>query len=274
MGALFGTLSAMCIGLSDLFLRRVAVKSSVSAVATALQFFAAIAAAGSMLFIESELLWRDLALGCMAGVGMAVGLASYYGGVTRSSATIVSPIVGTLAAVIPFLYTVATGARPSPIGWGGAVVALVGLVLITMSDGRATNVRAGVLWGTLSGCGYGFSLSSVIGATTESGSWPAIGQRSMAFLITIAVARSRNMQVVPGRGVRRFAVLGGIASGTASVLFLLGAAVEATTTVITASMFPAFTVLIGWLYYNDTVSTRQVAGLLAALLGVAGVVIS
>ncbi|MFT7476641.1 MAG: drug/metabolite transporter (DMT)-like permease [Verrucomicrobiales bacterium] len=274
MGALFGTLSAMSIGLSDLFLRRVALKSSISAVVAALQLFAAVAAAGSLLFVESDLLWRDVALGGIAGIGMAVGLASYYSGVTRSSATIVSPIVGTLAAVIPFLYTVATGSRPSPIGWVGAVVALVGLILITMSDGKSTNVRAGVLWGTLAGCGYGFALSSVIGATTESGSWPAIGQRSMAFLLTIAVARSRNMQIVPARGVRRFAILGGIASGTASVFFLLGVAVEATTTVVTASMFPAFTVLIGWSYYNDAVSTRQVAGLMAALLGVAGVVIS
>jgi drug/metabolite transporter (DMT)-like permease len=274
MGALFGTLSAMSIGLSDLFLRRVATKSSVSAVATALQLFAALAAAGSLLFVDSDLLWRDLGRGCIAGAGMAVGLASYYSGVTRSSATIVSPIVGTLAAVIPFLYTVATGSRPSTIGWIGAAVALVGLALITMSDGRATNVRAGVLWGTLSGCGYGFALSSMIGATTASGSWPAVGLRSTAFLLTVVAARSLKMELLPGRGVRRFAVVGGAASGCASVLFLLGAAAEATTAVVTASMFPAFTVLIGWLYYNDAVSTRQVAGLIAALFGVAGVVIS
>jgi len=271
MGALFGTFSAMSIGTSDLFMRRVATTSSVAAVAVSLQLLAALTAGISLLFVESEFFWRDLGLGCLAGLGMAVGLAGYYGGVTRSSATIVSPIVGTLSAVIPFLYAVATGSRPSAIGWAGAGVALLGLLLITMSSGQTSNVRQGVLWGLVAGCGYGFALSAVIGATSESGSWPAIGQRGVAFLLTLLIARSRAMEVVPRRGVRRSALMGGVMSGFASVFFVLGVAQEATAAVVTTSMFPAFAVLIGWLYYSDVVTRRQIIGLGAALIGVAAV---
>ena len=272
MGALLGSLSALCIGMSDLFNRRVAQVANVASVAVSLQLFAAITSLVAVAVVDSEFLARDVALGCLAGLGMAVGLACYYGGVVRSSATIVAPIVGTLAAVVPFVFTVVTGDRPSVLAWIGALVALLGLLIITVGGGAVTNIGAGVLWGVMSGGGYGFALSAVIGASSESGAWPAVGQRFVAFLLTVALARMRGMAVVPPIGTRGAALLGGIMSGLASVFFLAGAEFDAPATVVTGSMFPAFAVLIGWLYYSDAVSRRQVIGLIASVIGVAGVV--
>ncbi len=271
MGALLGSLSALSIGISDLYNRRVALVANVASVTVSLQLLAAVTSVAAVFVVDSTFLVRDVALGGAAGLGMAAGLAGYYGGIVRSSATIVAPIVGTLAAVIPFLFTVATGARPTGLAWAGAGVALAGLLIITTGGGAMKNVGAGVVWGTMSGCGYGFALSAVVGASSESGAWPAVGQRVVAFVLTVALARLAGMATVPPRGTRLWATLGGVASGLSSVFFLAGAEFDAPATVVTASMFPAFAVLIGWLYYGDAVTRRHVVGLAAAIIGVAGV---
>ena len=271
MGALFGSLSALFIGMSDLFNRRVAGVANVVAIAITVQFVAVFVAFGSTFVVDSTFSTRDFALGALGGLGMAVGLGSYYGGVTRSSATVIAPTVGTLGAIIPFFYTVATGSRPSTLAWAGACIAFGGLLLITVSGGAVRGLRSGLMWGILSGCGYGFALSAIISASSESGSWPAVGQRLTAFTLSVGFAIATKTLVVPPRAVRPAMVAGGTMSGMASVTFLVGATSNATAAVITQSMFPAIAVLIGWLYYSDTVSRRQLVGLTAAIVGVAAV---
>jgi len=189
----------------------------------------------------------------------------------RSTATVVAPTVGTLAAVIPFFYTIATGARPSILGWVGAAVALLGLLLISIGTDRVEHVRSGLAWGILSGCSYGFALSSVIAASSESGPWPAVGQRGVAFILSVIFAIATRAPLLPPSGVRKPAAAGGLLSGVASVTFLAGAQFNATATVVTSSMFPAFAVLIGWWYYRDEVTSRQLLGMTTALIGVAAV---
>jgi len=132
MGILFGVIASITIGLSDLFNRRVAIQASVPTVALSLQVFALVTALTSLLLVDSVFTWRDVAIGGASGVAMATALGAYYVGVTRSTATVVAPIVGVLSSVLPFTYTLATGATAGPLAVAGALVALVGLALISL----------------------------------------------------------------------------------------------------------------------------------------------
>jgi len=55
-------------------------------------------------------------------------------------------------------------------------------------------------------------------------------------------------------------------------MYLLGVQADAATAVITFSMFPAFSVVIGRIFFRDPVSRLQTAGIATVLAGVAGVV--
>jgi drug/metabolite transporter (DMT)-like permease len=274
MGALFGGLSALFIGFSDLFGRRVMGASSATTAAVTMQFVAIFSSFASMLVVASAFGSRDVIIGALSGLGMGAGLAMYYGGIARSSSTVVAPLVGVMSAVIPYGYTLITGARPSAVAIGGATVAFGGLVLITVGKarGRAAFVRTGLLWGFGSGLGYGFGLSVIIEASSDSGAWPAVSQRLIAFLLMVVVAKGISAPVIAPVGVRVSAVTAGVLAGLTTIFYLIGVQADAPPAVVTASMFPAASVAIGRVFYGDSVTRLQAVGIGIVLLGVAGVV--
>ncbi len=271
MGALFGSLGALSIGLSDLFGRRVVLASSALTAAVAMQLVALVTSLAATVLDPGRPSANDLTLGAVSGIGLGVGLSFYYGGLRRSSAAVVAPLVATLAAVIPFALTAVTGSPPSAPAWVGAAVAVAGLGLIT-AGGAASGVRAGLFWGTISGLGYGIGTAVLTEVSAASGQWPAVSQRAAAFVLLTAVASNRGRAIVPPAGYRVAALLAGALAGLTTIFIILGVASDPRATVVTVSMFPAASVAVGWLVFRDAVSRLQVVGLVAVLAGVAAVV--
>jgi len=271
MGALFGALTALSIGLADLFSRQIVIRRGPNVAAMMIQAVATVASLAMVVVIASEFGWRDVAIGAVSGIGLAVGLACYLGGLARSSSAVVAPIVATLSAVIPFGYAVARGASASEWAFAGVAVAVAGLVLVTAGGEPVANVAAGTRWALASGLGYGFGLSIVIDATEAGGAWPAVGQRAAAMLLmSLVVVRSQGR--VPLVGVRMLGIAAGVLAALSTVFYLLGVQADATPAVVTASMFPAVTVAVGRVVFHDSVSRMQVLGLGIVLVGVTAVV--
>lgn len=302
MGALFGLLSAVGIGVSDIFGRRVTATTSAVTAAAMIQLVATITSLVAVVVVPSEFSSRDLALGAVSGIGMGTGLAAYYSGMVRSSATAVTPVVATLAAVIPYVYAVTTGAEVSGLAVVSALIALGGLLVITLAGGgfsvrfprvrrrglTATDARLpspghpvatptsmlpGLAWAVFSGCGYGIGLSVVISAGDDSGSWPSFSQRAVAFFLMLVVAHRIGVPKLPPAGVRFYAAAGGVLAGLTTVSYLIGLTFDATAAVVTSSMFPAFSVLVGKLSFGDTVNRGQILGITVVLLGIIGVAV-
>lgn len=271
MGAFFGALSAVSIGLTDLFGRHVVNRRGPLLAAMIIQAVATVASASSLLVISSRFDRGDVVIGAVSGVGLGIGLACYLGGLVHSSAAVVSPVVATMSAIIPFSYAVARGSSASPWAVIGAGVAIAGLLLITAGGGPVRDVTVGLRWALVSGLGYGFGLSAVIETSSASGAWPAVSQRAVAFtLMAVLVVRSHG--VVPIVGVRAFGIAAGVFAAASTVFYLIGVQADATPAVVTASMFPAATVTIGALVFGDRVGRVQVIGVGVVLVGVAAVV--
>ena len=271
MGALYGILTALSIGVSDLFGRRVVARRGALVASMVIQAVAVVVSAMLLFVVDGDFVGRDVAIGLASGVGMGVGLAGYLGGLARASSAIIAPTVAVLSAVIPFGYAIGRGADASSWAVGGAVVAVGGLLLITAGGGPVRNLSVGLIWGATSGLGYGVGLSIIQEATEESGAWPALAQRVAACaLMVVAVARTQGRP--PLTGVRLVGLAAGAAAALSTVFFLLGVQADPTPAVVTASMFPAVTVAVGRVVFHDDVSRRQVLGIGVVLIGVAGVV--
>jgi drug/metabolite transporter (DMT)-like permease len=271
MGLVFGLLTSLCIGGSDLFGRRVVNARGPVVTGVAIQFVAIFTALAATLIVPSVFSFGDALIGLLSGIGLGLGLLWYFTGLTHSSSAVVAPIVATLSAVIPFVYAVFRGASPTLLAVLGAVVALLGLVLITVGGGLAEHVGAGMRWGLVSGLGYGFGLSVAIEASDASGSWPATTQRVSAFALMAVVAAARKVEPTPPRRLRTTAVAAGIFAGLSTVFFLLGLEVDPTAAVVTGSLFPVVTVVVGRFVYHDDVVARQVGGIGLVVLGVIGI---
>ncbi len=272
MGALLGIIGALGIGLSDLFGRRIMLASSALTAAAVLQVSGGLLAAATMMVLPSEWLVTDAAIGIVSGVGMAVGLGCYYTGLGRSASTIVAPLVATLSAVIPFGYVRATTGEGSAVASAAAAVTVVGLALVSLGADAISNVAAGLRWGLASGLGYGFAIAVLTDVSSDSGAWPAVTQRASAFALLGLVGVLGGRPVVPPVGTRGNAVLAGVFVAVSSIALVIGVQFDAAATVITLSMFPAFSVAIGRLFFDDPIAPRQVVGIVVVLAGIAGVV--
>lgn len=268
MAIVFGLLTSLSIGLADLFGRRVVNARGPIAAGAVIQFVAIFTSLGALLIVDSTFDMGDFGIGLASGLGLGVGLWCYFGGLQRSSSAIVAPLVATMSAVIPFGYAVVRGADPTAIALLGAAIAIGGLALITMGGGRVEHMREGIRWGLMSGCGYGFGLSIVIEASESSGSWPAVAQRVSALALMLVVARSSSLSVVPPMNLRTVAIVSGVFAGGSTIFYLLGVQINATSAVVTASLFPVVSVVVGRFVYHDDVAPRQAAGIGVVLAGV------
>jgi len=272
MGAFWGSLAAIGIGVSELFGRRVVNVAGPLSAALLMQIVAIATSLVSVLFFASELGTVDMAWGALSGLGMASGLGCYFGGLSGSSSTVVSPTTATLSAIIPFIYTIVRGADLTLIAILGAAIAFVGLAIIAAGSGDATGLRHGLIWGTLSGLSYGFGISVLVEVSDDAGVWPAVSQRVVAAIVLGIAAVVLKSNLMPPRGQRVNGLAAGVFGGLSSVFALIGLAIDAPPTVLTTSMFPVVSVIIGFLYFGDSVARRQVIGIALVLGGVAGVV--
>ena len=272
MGSIFGSLTALSIGLSDLFGRRMVVAHSALMAATTIQFVSVVFALIAAVVLKGSPTTLDLAIGGASGVGMGLGLGCYYIGISKSTSTIVSPLVGTLSAVVPFLYVAITRSPPSQIAVVGAVVAFAGLALVSSGSSRFQSPLLGIIWGTISGLGYGFGISILIEVSPSSGSWPVVSQRIVAGLVLVAASAQAKNLAFPRHGVRGAALAAGTFAACSSIFFIIGSQANPGQAVVTASMFPAVSVGVGRALFGDTVSRNQLIGLIISLIGVAGVV--
>lgn len=272
MGALFGLLTSLSIGASDLSGRRVVARCHVLSAMIVFQGAAALVAFAIVFAVPGAFSTADFTRGMVSGFGLGAGLALYYTSLDRAGSAIAAPIVATLSAVIPFAYTVLRGHDPPLIGIIGAAVAFGGLGLVTAGGTRGRHVAAGTVWATLSGLGYGVGLSVLVDLSESSGAWPGFGQRLTAVALMAAVVAVRGLPALPPPEVLGFAVLTGLASAGATIFYIVGVWFDPPATVVGASMFPVISVLVGRVAYQDSLNARQGVGIVAAVAGVTAVV--
>ena len=263
----------MCVGTSEFFGRRSSLVTGVLAVAVVAQGVACLSSLATVLVFPSAFVVDDFLIGAASGIGIGFGMMLYLGGILRSSATIVAPLVAVLTGVIPVGYASVGDRMPAVVVGGGGALAVLGLVLITTGVRAVGGVRSGLMWGTGAGLSYGFGLSVLMETEGASGSWPSTAQRLVACAITVLIALSGRKGLVPQPGTRVWAALSGVAGAAASLTYVLAVQADPLPAAVTGAMFPAVSVALGRLVFGDEVRVSQGFGLALTLVGVGVVVV-
>lgn len=153
-----------------------------------------IAAVGSLV-VAAALAPAPPAVGAMAvlalgGLSSAVGVVTGYRALAVTKMGVVAPILAG-AAVVPVLWGLALGERPSALQWVGVATALIGIVLISRpapdvtGEQRSVN-RTGVLLAVAAALGIGGMLVALNGGATGDPYWPVTVVRCSATLCIVA----------------------------------------------------------------------------------------
>ncbi len=219
---------------------------------------------------------HNLAWGTAAGLSAVTGLGLFYEALSRGAFGPVASITSVVSSAVPITVGVLLGERPSPIVFGGVMVAVIAIWLIAGERRGAddqTNRGASVL-AVGAGAFFGGYFVLLSRAGGESGLWPLVAGRSAASIavaFTIVVLRKRRAQTnwIPAPRATRLAAIAGVLDASANALYFLASRHGLLSVVaVIASMYPASTILLARLSLREKVNHRRLAGMAVGLVAV------
>ncbi len=271
MAIVLALASAIVVGSGDFFGGMAARHGRVLAVVMWIHLIGAGAAVVLAVAVGGDPQPADFAWGAAAGLAGAVGVVALYLGFNRSRMGVVAPVSAVVAAGLPVVYGVATGDEPSAVVFGGLLVGVVAIALISRPDetGPSGSVGAGVVRGVAAGVAFGalFILFSRVSA--DAGAWPVLPARAAGAALLVAAILATRDDRMPVRAAWPVLILGATVAVAGTGLFVL-AFQEGLVSVVSvlASMYPAATVAWARIIYSERLNGLQWSGVGLALVAV------
>ncbi|MGA8432182.1 MAG: DMT family transporter [Candidatus Sulfotelmatobacter sp.] len=201
------------------------------------------------------------------GVSGGASLAFFYRALSSSRMGLTAPVAAVLSAAIPALVAMISQGLPGKIAMLGFALAVVGLWLITRSEGGAT--PEGIELAIVAGIGFAGFYLCVHQAGNGSALWTATLTRCGGLLVTgVIVLAQRKFREISRTGML-WGLLTGCIDSIGTVFFVRacqsGRLDEA---VVLSSLYPAITVLLARIFLKEHFTRWRFVGLLAALAAV------
>ena len=229
----------------------------------------------TMLTITSGWLRPDFTMsgylfnGVFAGLAGFVGLVSYYAGLSTGKMGVIAPITS-LSAVIPLIYGLIQGEKPSSFQIAGMIVALLGCFLASGPEIKSGVSSKPILLGVLTSIMFGIALIFMARGSKVSALMTMTSMRFLTVGICVVIALFARS-------------IGGFTIGTIPMLFVIGVAdflanftLGVATTkgllsvaMVLGSLFPVVTVLLAYRFLHERLQRVQYIGVISAVLGVA-----
>ena len=273
MGSLLALLSSVLWGTADYLAGNLSKKFKALAVTGVSQVFGlifgltVIAFSGSLL--PPSLSFDGYFLpGVIAGIAGFIGLTAFYTGLATGRMGVVSPI-SSLSVVIPLLYALIQGERPSSAQTVGIIVAIAGAFMASGPEVRNGLPIKPLMYAFVAALGFGTALTFIaIGSEVDSlHTMTSMRLASVSICLLIAL---------------RFKTLGGFSKGHLPLLMFIGVAdflanffLGIATTkglvsiaMVFGSLFPIVTILLAYKFLHERLHRIQYIGIAAALIGV------
>ena len=219
----------------------------------------------------SAALRTDTLWGVLAGCAGALGVASLYAGLATGRMSVVAPVTAALSGSIPAAYDLATGSEVGPVALAGLALALVAIVIVSVSghDQAAEGAGRALMLALVAGVCFGGSVLSYAQTTAESGFWPLAAARltSVTFLLAATLV-SRTRVRLPREAQSPALFTGALdASANMSLVLALRLGPVAVASVLGA-LYPVATVLLARFVLHEHIRGWQRVGVALALVAV------
>jgi drug/metabolite transporter (DMT)-like permease len=221
--------------------------------------------------------WSDprLLWGIAAGASGGMGVLALYAGLAAGRMSVVAPVTASLAAALPALVGVVRGERLSAIGWSGIALALVAVVVVSVTPehepGEGHDPRRALLFAIIAGCGFAGAIVAY-GQTPHSAAMvPLLLARvtTLGLLGGLVLVRRDGPALAglrPAAGVAIAAGIADTAANTAQVVAIrMGPLAIAA---VIGALYPAVTVLLARFVLRERLHGWQLVGIAMALVAV------
>jgi len=273
MGSLLALLSSVLWGTADYLAGNLSKRFQALAVTGVSQAFGLVFGISAILllsdFISPNLSMNGYLLpGIIAGIAGFIGLTAFYTGLATGRMGVVSPI-SSLSVVIPLVFALSQGERPTTTQTIGIMVAIVGAFLASGPEVKNGLPIKPLVYALVAALGFGTALTFIaIGSETDSlHTMTAMRCASVTICVLIAL----RYRTIGGFSKKEFPLL--IFIGVADFLanFLLGVATTkglVSIAMVFGSLFPVVTILLAYKFLHERLQRVQYIGIFAALSGV------
>lgn len=273
MGSLLALLSSVLWGTADYLAGNLSKRFKAIAVTGVSQSFGLLFGVVCILlfadFIEPNLSMDGYFLpGVIAGIAGFIGLVAFYTGLATGRMGVVSPI-SSLSVVIPLVFALAQGERPTVTQTIGIIVAISGAFMASGPEVRNGLPIKPLMFALIAAIGFGTALTFIaIGSETDSlHTMTAMRVASVSICILLAL----RFRTVGGFARKNIPLL--IFIGVADFLanFLLGVATTkglVSVAMVFGSLFPVVTILLAYKFLHERLQKVQYVGIAFAIGGV------
>ncbi len=277
MAIFLSLLTAAVFGVGDFCGGLATQRARVVQVVAGSHLVGAIGAIIASLLLAERFDYGDVGLGIIGGAFGVVGVVLLYRRLAVGPMSVVAPLTAITSAAVPAIWGIARGERLSTLGWFGIGLALVAVLLVSMTkddpEFTAPVTIQVVAESLLAGVGFG-ALFVFFDATSESSApWPVAGARvfTASILVTFIVIGSRRSgkPVVPtDRGALVLIALVGLFDTFSNISFIYAANLGALSVVgVLSALYPISTVILARVILGERMTKMQGLGFLAAIGG-------
>jgi drug/metabolite transporter (DMT)-like permease len=286
MVVLLGLAAAVLYGSGDFLGGMATRRAHVLTVLTLVETAAVIVAVAVAVVSGGPASLPGLAWGFSAGVIGGLGLIIFYVGLAAGPMSVVAPVSGLVATVLPVAVALAEGERPGVGVYAGALLCLVAIVLASSASetegpghpGLARPPRRlgrAIAYGTAAGVSFGLFFLLIRNAGQSGEVWPVAAGRigELAIVLAAAAVLRPGLMRGIGGGIRGGIPLAAASAGVIDVLANL-CYVAATRigafglAVVLASLYPGVTVLLARVVLGERLRWIQRVGLGLAAIGI------
>jgi drug/metabolite transporter (DMT)-like permease len=215
----------------------------------------------------------SIAWAAAAGAAGSLGIAALYAGLASGRAALVVPTSGVIGAAMPVAFAAAVSGVLPIVRQAGLLTALVGIFLVSVSQGSVAGQRSGGLrFGLLAGMGFGvfFICLGLVAPGYAFGPLAVAGAASLLAAGSLLLAFRAGL---PSPVRTPSALLAGVLDATGAVCYVLALRwIRLDVAAVLSSLYPAVTVLLFRVVARETVSRVQWAGLAICILAIALIV--
>jgi drug/metabolite transporter (DMT)-like permease len=281
MVVLLGLAAAVLYGGGDFLGGMATRRAHVLTVLTLVETAAVIVAVATAVLSGGPASLPGLAWGFSAGVIGGLGLIIFYVGLAAGPMSVVAPVSGLVATVLPVAVALAGGERPGPAVYAGALLCLVAIVLASAAPqasdtkGRPRRLARALAYGTASGVAFGLFFLLIRNAGQSGEVWPVAAGRIGELAIVLAAAAVLRPGLLRGidggvrGGIPLAAVSAGVIDVVANLCYVAATRIGAFgLAVVLASLYPGVTVLLARVVLGERLRWIQRVGLGLAAIGI------
>src|SRR5580700_7757411 len=281
MVVLLGLAAAVLYGSGDFLGGMATRRAHVLTVLTLVETAAVIVAVAVAVVSGGPASLPGLAWGFSAGVIGGLGLIVFYVGLAAGPMSVVAPVSGLVATVLPVAVALAEGERPGVGVYAGALLCLVAIVLASSASetdgpgdpGLARPPRRlgrAIAFGTAAGVSFGLFFLLIRNAGQSGEVWPVAAGRSGELAVVLAAAAVLRPGLRGFRGgIPLAAASAGVIDVVANLCYVAATRIGAFgLAVVLASLYPGVTVLLARVVLGERLRWIQRVGLGLAAAGI------